>query len=147
MKYSEAKQGRIFVLRLEHGEIVHREIEKFAREKSVKAASLIVLGGADNQSRLVTGTEDGTLMPVTPMERILENVHEVAGTGTVFPDENGSPIVHMHMACGREETSITGCIRNGVTVWQVMEIVLYELADTGAKRVYDPATGFHLLEP
>ncbi|MFO7749614.1 MAG: hypothetical protein R6V54_05930 [Desulfobacteraceae bacterium] len=48
---------------------------------------------------------------------------------------------------GREEKSITGCIRNGVTVWQVMEIVLYELADTGAKKVYDPATGFRLLEP
>ncbi|MBA3036272.1 MAG: DUF296 domain-containing protein, partial [Desulfobacterium sp.] len=30
MKYSEAKQGRIFVVRLEDGETVHEEIEKFA---------------------------------------------------------------------------------------------------------------------
>ncbi|NIT59971.1 MAG: DUF296 domain-containing protein, partial [Aliifodinibius sp.] len=31
MKYSEAKQGRIFVIRLEDGDIVHDEIERFAR--------------------------------------------------------------------------------------------------------------------
>jgi len=28
MQYSEVKQGRIFVLRLEDGEIVHEEIER-----------------------------------------------------------------------------------------------------------------------
>lgn len=30
MKYSEAKQGRIFVIRLEDGDVIHEEIEKFA---------------------------------------------------------------------------------------------------------------------
>lgn len=30
MKYSEARPGRIFVLRLEDGEIVHEVIERFA---------------------------------------------------------------------------------------------------------------------
>jgi predicted DNA-binding protein with PD1-like motif len=30
MKYSEAKPGRIFVIRLEDGEIVHEVIEAFA---------------------------------------------------------------------------------------------------------------------
>lgn len=29
MKYSEAKQGRIFVIRLEDGDIVHEELERF----------------------------------------------------------------------------------------------------------------------
>ena len=28
MKYSEAKPGRIFIIRLEDGEIIHEEIEK-----------------------------------------------------------------------------------------------------------------------
>lgn len=35
MKYSEAKQGRIFVIRLEDGDIVHEELERFAREQSM----------------------------------------------------------------------------------------------------------------
>ncbi len=54
MKYSMAKPGRIFIIRLEDGDIVHDELEKFARKKGVKAASLIVLGGADAESVLVT---------------------------------------------------------------------------------------------
>ena len=47
MKYSQAKQGRVFVIRLEDGDVVHEEIEKFAREKGIKAAALIIIGGAD----------------------------------------------------------------------------------------------------
>jgi predicted DNA-binding protein with PD1-like motif len=33
MKYSEAKPGRIFVLRLEDGDILHESVETFAREQ------------------------------------------------------------------------------------------------------------------
>ena len=32
MKYSQARQGRTFVIRLEDGDIVHEKIEQFARE-------------------------------------------------------------------------------------------------------------------
>ena len=35
MQYCEAKQGRVFVLRLEHGETVHEEVERFARQKDI----------------------------------------------------------------------------------------------------------------
>jgi predicted DNA-binding protein with PD1-like motif len=77
---------------------------------------------------------------------ILSDVHEVAGAGTLFPDENGNPILHMHMACGREASSITGCIRQGVKVWQVMEVILFELTGTTAIRALDPRLGFNLLQ-
>jgi predicted DNA-binding protein with PD1-like motif len=147
MRYSEAKQGRIFVIRLEDGETVHEEIERFAREQSITAAAMIIIGGADAGSRLVVGPERGRAQPINPREHILDNVHEIAGTGTLFPDEEGNPIVHMHMACGRNAKTVTGCIRNGVSVWQVMEVVLFELIDTIAKRVFEPDTGFELLHP
>jgi predicted DNA-binding protein with PD1-like motif len=71
----------------------------------------------------------------------------VTGTGTLFPDEKGDPILHMHMACGRGSSTLTGCIRNGVRVWHVMEIVLYELKDSTGTRRKDNATGFDLLIP
>ena len=45
MKYSEAKPGRVFVLRLEDGDILHESIEAFAIEHEIMAASLIALGG------------------------------------------------------------------------------------------------------
>jgi len=147
MKHSQVQLGRVFVIRLEDGDIVHEAIELFAREESIEAASLIVLGGADQESTLVVGPERGRTTPPVPMEHVLDNVHEVAGVGTLFPDDEGNPVLHMHIACGRSSSTITGCVRRGVKVWQVMEIVLVELVDTTAVRRLDPKTGFALLQP
>lgn len=145
MKYSLAKPGRIFIIRLEGGEIVHEEIERFARKQSIKAAALIIVGGAESKSTFIVGPEQGDARPVNPMAHILDGVHEVAGVGTLFPDDEGNPSLHMHMACGRNTSTVTGCIRTGVKVWEVMEVILFEISDTTGKRVFDPVTGFKLL--
>ena len=147
MKYSQAKQGRIFVIRLEDGDVIHEEIEKFAQEKSIKAAAVIILGGVDKGSKLVVGPEHGREQPIKPMEHILSDVNEVAGTGTIFPDEKGDPILHMHIACGRKESTVTGCVRKGVKAWHILEIILFELVDSAATRVLDKTSGFGLLKP
>ncbi len=147
MKYSEARQGRVFILRLEDGEIVHEVVEQFALDHGVKAASLIVVGGADDDSRLVVGPEEDRGLPLNPMKLALQNAHEVTGTGTLFQDEDGQPLLHMHMACGRGFSTATGCIRNGVKCWQVMEVVLYELTGSTGVRRPDAETGFELLIP
>ncbi len=147
MKYSQARPGRIFVIRLEDGDVVHDSIEQFARDKSIRAATLIIIGGADQESKLVVGPEKGRTTPVVPMEYILDNVHEIAGVGTLFPDDQGNPVLHMHMACGRKSSTITGCIRRGVRVWHVMEAILFELVDTTGVRAPDPETGLKLLQP
>ena len=147
MKYSQARQGRIFIIRLEDGDVVHEEIEKFARDQSIKAAALIIIGGADKGSKLVVGPEQGRETPVVPMEYILDNVHEIAGTGTLFPNDEGNPVLHVHMACGRKSSTVTGCVRRGVKVWHIMEVILFELVDTTGIRVFEPETGFKLLKP
>jgi predicted DNA-binding protein with PD1-like motif len=147
MKYSEAKTGRVFVIRLEDGDVVHETLEAFAREKGISAASLIILGGADKGSTLVTGPAQGRAFPIEPKTRVLDNVHEVAGTGTIFPNVAGDPVLHMHMACGRGSSTTTGCIRSGVKVWQVMEVILQELVGSTGVRKKDAATGFDLLIP
>ncbi|MFC1672380.1 PPC domain-containing DNA-binding protein [Planctomycetota bacterium] len=147
MRYSQAEQGRVFVIRLEDGDIIHEEIERFAREKSITGAALIVIGGADQGSTLIVGPEQGRAEPVVPMEHVLDNVHEIAGTGTIFPNEQGEPVLHMHAACGRNTSTITGCVRKGVKTWHVLEVVLFELVGTDAVRRLDSTTGFGLLEP
>lgn len=147
MKYSQAQPGRVFVIRLEDGEVIHEVIEAFARNQGVRAASLVVLGGADKGSELVTGPKQGRRFPVTPQTHVLEEVHEVTGTGTLFPDETGNPVLHMHLACGRGDTTVTGCIRKGVKVWQMMEVVLHELTGAGGVRKKDEVTGFAMLVP
>ena len=78
---------------------------------------------------------------------LIEDVHEIVGAGTLFPDEEGNPILHMHVACGRNDNTVTGCIRGGVKVWQVMEVILYELVDTSGRRVLEPELGIRLLNP
>ena len=148
MKSSEAQPGRVFVLRLEDGEIVHECLERFAAENGIARAVLTLHGGADAGSALVTGPrEDRSPPPIAPQTTTLDHVHEVVGTGTIFPDENGAPILHVHLACGRGERTVTGCIRTGVKVWHVLEVVLTELVGSTARRLPDPATGFELLVP
>lgn len=147
MKYSEARQGRTFVLRLEHGETLHEQIEAFAWEQSIKAGVVVILGGAASGSRLIAGAEGEQRVPLAPKRHVLEGVHDAMGTGTIFPDEAGNPVLHMHVGCGRGGASVTGCIREGVKVWLVMEAVVMELVQTEATRVLDEATGLKLLQP
>jgi len=147
MKYSEAKQGRVFVIRLEDGDVVHEVIEAFAAEHGIQAATLIALGGADDGSKLIVGPENDRAQPLVPMQTCLENVHEIAGVGTIFPGPEGTPSLHMHMACGRAGKTVTGCARAGVRTWHVMEVIITELVDCSASRVVEPATGFALLQP
>ena len=147
MKYSEANPGRIFIIRLEDGDVVHEVIEDFARVKGIQSAAMIILGGADTDSKLVVGPEEGRSEKISPMHIILDNVHEMAGTGTLFPNEKGEPVLHMHAACGRDGSTVTGCVREGVKVWHVMEVILFELAGSSAIRSLDSITGFELLQP
>jgi len=147
MKYSEAKQGRVFILRLEDGDIVHETIERFASEKNIKAASLICLGGADKGSILITGPECSRSEKIVPLTNCLDDTHEILGVGTLFPDETGHPHLHMHIACGRDKSVRAGCIRRGVKTWHVIEVIITELLDTTAKRLPDPIIGFSLLNP
>ncbi len=147
MKFSEARQGRTFVIRLEDGEILHECIEAFAREHEIRSAALIALGGADEGSRLVVGPAEGRTVPVQPMEHVLAGVHELAGVGTLFPDVEGRPVLHMHAAGGRAGAATAGCIRRGVKTWHVMEVILWELTGTAATRRLEPASGFELLQP
>ena len=100
VKSSECKPGRIFVLCLENGDIVHQEIEQFAKIQSIEAASLIIIGGAAKGSKLITGPKQENEMPVSALEIVLDDVHEIAGAGTLFPDQQGNPVLHLHMACG-----------------------------------------------
>ena len=148
MKSSQAQLGRVFILRLEDGEIVHECIERFAAERGITHAALTLHGGADDGSLLVVGPrENRSPPPIAPQTAALAGVHEVVGTGTLFPDRDGVPILHVHLACGRGENTVTGCIRTGVKVWHVLEVVLTELVGSTARRRPDSATGFELLEP
>lgn len=146
MKYARAGLGRVLVVRLEDGDVVHECIEEAARAEGIARAAVILVGGAAGGSRIVAGPEDGTVRPVVPMERVLHDVHEMAGGGTIFPDESGRPVLHLHAAFGRDDQVTAGCIRTGVKTWVVAEAVIIELTGSSATRRVDAATGFELLD-
>jgi len=147
MRYSEAQTGRVFVIRLETGDRLPDAIERLAAERGIERGFLVVLGGADDGSRVVVGPEDGVALPPVPMIHRIAGVHEIAGVGTIFPDEKGKPSLHLHAALGRGGAAVAGCTRPGVDIWTVGEVVLVERLGTAARRGIDPATGFSLLEP
>jgi predicted DNA-binding protein with PD1-like motif len=76
----------------------------------------------------------------------LAGIQEVLGVGTLFAADSGEPVLHLHVATGREGKATVGCSRAGVEVWLVGEVVILEILDTGASRKKDPATGFQLLQ-
>ena len=146
MRSSEGRLGRIFVVRLEDGDKLPDSIEQFAADNGVTRGMCILVGGA-GPGKLVVGPEDGDALPPKPMLHTLAGIHEIAGVGTIFPDESGRPVLHMHAALGREGAARTGCVRKGVDIWKVGEVILLEITDNSATRLKDAATGFELLEP
>ncbi|WP_418792434.1 PPC domain-containing DNA-binding protein [Phosphitispora sp. TUW77] len=146
MKFTEAKQGRIFVLRLEHGDRLPDVIETFAGDHKVNSAVVLFIGGIDRNSKVVVGPEDGTAQKPVPSIINLPGVSEAVGVGTIFLDEDSMPKLHLHSAFGRQGNTITGCTREGVLIWHIGEVIIIELISNSAKRKIDSKTGFELLE-
>lgn len=145
MKFSQGNLGRVFVLRLEDGDRIPDTIESFAAEHKVQRAFCALLGGL-GPGRLVVGPVDGDASPVEPMFQVVDNIHEAAAVGTLFPNAQGEPVLHMHSALGRGDKSRTGCVRAGLDVWRIAEVVILELTDLSMTRRLDKATGFEILE-
>lgn len=144
MQYSQGTIGRVFTLRLEDDERVPDVIEEFARDHDIKRAMCTMLGGVD-KGNIVVGPEDGDAPTITPMLHAVDGAHEVAALGTIFPDEDSTPILHMHAALGRDGKTRTGCIRPGLDVWLVGEVIIMEILDADMLRKADPKSGLKLL--
>ena len=146
MQFTEGKLGRTFILRLHDGDRLPDILETFAAEKKVFGAICFFLGGIKERGKVVVGPADGNEIPSNPIIRLLNGVHEVCGIGTIFEDEKRKPKLHMHASFGRDDNTITGCIRMGIAVWEIGEVILLEISDTSAHRVMDIKKGFEFLE-
>jgi len=146
MQFTEAKIGRVFVLRLHDGDHLPDALEIFAAQNKLKIALCFFIGGSKKDSRVVVGPNGDGSLPVEPALTLLSGVSEVCGVGTIFTNENGKPTLHMHASFGRGEKAITGCLRKGVDVWLIGEVIMLELTSASVRRVIDKETGFELLE-
>jgi len=146
MKTTQCTLGRVFVIRLEDGDVVPDCIEAFAAAKGVTHGQVVLVGGV-GAGEVVVGPRDSAAMPPDPMRLPIDGAHEVAAVGVLAPDEAGTPILHIHGALGRSGQTLTGCLRGGARTWLVAEAVLYEFQDARATRRPDADSGFALLQP
>jgi predicted DNA-binding protein with PD1-like motif len=145
MKATEGKLGRVFLLRLEDGEVLPDCIEKFAAEKSIKHGQVVLVGGIGG-GQVVTGPRRSDEMPPEPILLPIDGAQEVLGVGILAPDKSGRPVLHIHASLGRAGRAVTGCLRPGVTAWLVAEALIFEVTGLSAQRLPDRKSGFDLLE-
>jgi predicted DNA-binding protein with PD1-like motif len=146
MKTCEGRIGRVFVIRLEDGDVVPECIERFAEENGVSVGQTILVGGIGSGD-VVVGPRRSEEMPPEPMLLPIDGAHEVVGVGVLAPGEDGKLALHIHAALGRAGRTMTGCLRHGVTTWLVGEVILYEILGANAVRIRDKHSSFELLEP
>ena len=146
MKASEGQFGRVFVIRLEHGDVLPDCLEKFADRQGVSVANVIMVGGIGG-GQVVVGPRQSGEMPPEPMLLPVDGAHEAVGVGVLAPDTDGKSVLHVHAALGRSGSTLTGCLRPGVNTWLVGEVILCEILGAKATRIKDSESGFALLEP
>ncbi|MFZ5985821.1 MAG: PPC domain-containing DNA-binding protein [Bacillota bacterium] len=144
MKAAEGKIGRVFILRLEDGDIVPECIERFAKDNCIEVGHVTLLGGV-HKGDLVVGPRKTMEFPPAKMTLPIDAAHEIVASGLIAPDKDKNPVLHIHGALGRAGQTITGCLREGVEIWLVGEVIIYEILGTHVKRLLDDKSGFTLL--
>ncbi|WP_432664067.1 DNA-binding protein [Wukongibacter baidiensis] len=144
MKATEGKLGRVFMLRLEEGDMIPDCIEKFAMDNNISTAHVSMLGTL-MEGEIIVGPRKTSENPPRPMDLPIYEAHETIATGVIAPDKDEKPILHIHGALGRSGGTIMGCLRNGVKSWICCEVIVQEILGVHAKRLRDEKTGFTLL--
>lgn len=144
MRAAEGRTGRVFVLRLDDGDVIPGCIEKFAEAKNISVGHVVLIGGI-SKGNIIVGPRKTSENPPDPVALPIDEAHEVVALGIIAPAADGKPVLHIHGALGRAGKTITGCLRKGVSTWLVGEAVIYEILGVDAKRLRDEKTGFTLL--
>jgi len=143
MKYTKGTVGRIFLLKLEDGDVLIDNLTQLAKKERIKAATLIFIG-ALRQGDLVTGPKK-PVIPPQPNKVTFKDGWEVMGIGTIFTNSKG-PQLHIHASMGKKNKVLTGCVRGKSKVFLVIEAIIIELKGVKASKDIDPKTGLNLLK-
>ena len=145
MQAAEGKMGRVFIIRLEDGDLLPAAIEHFAADKHIKNGFVLLVGGIGS-GQVVVGPRITDQMPPDAVLLPIDGAHEAVGLGVLAPGEDGITKMHMHAALGRSGKTTTGCIRPGVETWLVAEAIVYEITGIDAQRILDKKSEFALLQ-
>ena len=144
MMASEGRIGRVFVIRLEEGDVLPECLERFAQDNRVAVGHVVLIGGI-GKGQIVAGPRVSDERPPDPMLLPVDGAHEVVGIGVIAPGEDGKSTLHIHASLGRAGNTMTGCLRPGVSTWLVGEAVLYEILEAKVVRIRESESGLPLL--
>jgi predicted DNA-binding protein with PD1-like motif len=139
MEYVKGRIGRVFTVRIDHGEDLILELIKLAELEHIESAVFILLG-ALKEGKLVTGPKEN----IRPPELIwsgFDDAHEILGVGNIFLEDR-KPKIHMHVGAGRGDSVKLGCLRDESEVFMVVEAFVLELEGISARRITDKKQGF-----
>jgi len=115
MKATEGRIGRVFVIRLEDGDVVPGCIERFADEKGISVGHVILVGGIGD-GKVVVGPRRSDERPPEPMYLPVDGAHEVVGvgvlarlTGAVRADHDWLPATRRQDLAGRRGYPVRNC--------------------------------------
>ncbi len=141
MQYTEGRLGRVFQVRVDHGEDLLESLASFVREKGIRCGFAQFIGAVKG-GRVVTGPREPVLPP-DPSFESYEHGWEVFGFASITPGEDG-PHLHYHASLGKHREALTGCLRERATVYIIVEVLIIEVTGSTVARKRDPATGLEL---
>jgi len=139
MRAKELGEGR-FALVFDKGDEPMSELERFARERDLTAASFTGIGAFDE---VVLGYFDRDAkeyaeIPVREQVEVLSLASDVAVA-------DGRPAVHAHVVVGKRDASAHGGHLLRARVWPTLEVVL-TAASAELRKKHDPETGLALID-
>jgi len=142
MEYAKGAVNRVFAVRFDDKEDILSGIEDIVKRENIGFATILILG-AVKKGKIVSGPEYDRLPP-DPNWNFFSRTHEIIGGGTIVSDGN---IVepHIHIALGRADRSLTGCLRGVSEVFITVEAVITEVTGIEVARRKDEKTGIKLL--
>ena len=139
MEYAKGSIGRVFTVRVDHGDDLILELIKLAELERIESAVFMLLG-ALKEAKLVTGPKEN-ITPPKPVWFCFDDVHEILGIGNIFLMD-GKPKIHLHAGAGRRDDIKLGCLRGESEVFMVIEAFVFELENISARRITDEEQGF-----
>ena len=94
MKVAQGKIGRVFVIKLEDGDVVPECIEKFSAEKGISVGYAVFVGGMAKGNVIVGPRETSAIRP-DPISMSVDDAHEASAIGVLAPTAEGKPVLHM----------------------------------------------------
>lgn len=138
MDYRKGSIGRVFMVRVDHGEDLLNELTGLALKEDITLAFFMVIG-AMGEAKLVTGPRERSVPPDIVWSEF-SDAREIIGAGNISM-ENGSPKIHLHAAAGSSKGLTMGCIRKKAEAFMVLEVFIMEL-DIQAERMFNEKIGF-----